>query len=71
VPSSLRAGRGGRGGGRPAQADLAELGGVPTRPRDRPRVGEGAIEGVPVASGGVAWAAGTNDVVRIQPVGSA
>jgi DNA-binding beta-propeller fold protein YncE len=31
---------------------------------------KGPIEGQLAASGGVAWAAGTNDVVRIQPVGS-
>jgi DNA-binding beta-propeller fold protein YncE len=31
---------------------------------------KGPIEGALAASGGVAWAAGTNDVVRIEPVGS-
>jgi hypothetical protein len=128
VPSSLRAGPGGRGGGRPAEADLAELGRVLHRrhllvggededavahgrpgglPRDvehdpgrrvvaglrsiwvadtgdetvtridartGPRIARVStkrpIEGALAASGGVAWAAGTNDVVRIQPVGS-
>ena len=31
---------------------------------------KGPLEGALAASGGVVWAAGTNDVVRIQPVGS-